>query len=113
IDRPGGVPGAVITGSVDEFQISAAKSWMDLARRTSRTGERTAMKRVEIAAAATVFLATASAFPLNAQEPQEPQPYSVGDALGVRGPDGAFGEISSNVKVYGAIYSAESCSYDA
>ena len=26
--------------------------------------------------------------------------------------DGAFNEISSNVKVYGAIYSAESCSYD-
>ena len=28
-------------------------------------------------------------------------------------PDGAFNPMSSNVKVYGAIYSAESCSYDA
>ena len=27
-------------------------------------------------------------------------------------PDGAFNPMSSNVKVYGAIYSAESCSYD-
>ena len=28
-------------------------------------------------------------------------------------PDGAFNPMSTNVKVYGAIYSAESCSYDA
>lgn len=71
------------------------------------------MNRRHIIAAATAFLATAGAFPLTAQEPQEPQPYSVGDPLGVRGPDGALGAISPNVKVYGAIYSAESCSYDA
>ena len=31
----------------------------------------------------------------------------------IRRPDGTFEPISSNVKVYGAIYSAESCSYDA
>ena len=71
------------------------------------------MNRIHIIAAATVLLASAGAFPLNAQEAQERQPYSVGDPLGVRGPDGALGAISSNVKVYGAIYSAESCSYDA
>ena len=71
------------------------------------------MNRVQIIAAATVLFAASGAFPLNAQEPQEPQPYAVGDPLGVRGPDGTFGAISPNVKVYGAIYSAESCSYDA
>ena len=44
-----------------------------------------------------------------------PQPYIVGNRLGLPinpAPDGAFNPISSNVKVFGAIYSAESCSYD-
>jgi hypothetical protein len=43
------------------------------------------------------------------------QPYIVGNRLGLPTnptPDGAFNPISPNVKVYGAIYSAESCSYD-
>ena len=43
------------------------------------------------------------------------QPYFVGNRLGLPinpTPDGAFNPISPNVKVYGAIYSAESCSYD-
>ena len=67
----------------------------------------------------TKFLATAAglvssfvAGPVLAQQPQAPQPYSVGNALGVTA-EGAFAPISSNVKVYGAIFSAESCSYDA
>ena len=48
--------------------------------------------------------------------PQQPQPFFVGNRLGLPvnpAPDGAFEPISANVKVYGAIYSAESCSYDA
>jgi hypothetical protein len=48
--------------------------------------------------------------------PAAPQPYVVGNQLGlpiIPTADGAFNPISSNVKVYGAIYSAESCSYDA
>ena len=47
--------------------------------------------------------------------PAGPQPYSVGNRLGLPinpAPDGTFNPMSSNVKVYGAIYSAESCSYD-
>jgi hypothetical protein len=47
---------------------------------------------------------------------QQPRPYFVGNPLGLPinpGPEGAFAPISSNVKVYGAVYSAESCSYDA
>lgn len=51
-----------------------------------------------------------------AQQPQGPRPYAVGNPLGLpvtATPDRAFEAISSNVKVYGAIYSAESCSYDA
>src|SRR6188768_2192615 len=53
-----------------------------------------------------------------AQQPapaSAPQPFSVGQPLGLPmapAADGAFNPISSNVKVYGAIYSAESCSYD-
>ena len=44
-----------------------------------------------------------------------PQPFVVGNRLGLPiepAADGAFNPMSSNVKVYGAIYSAESCSYD-
>jgi hypothetical protein len=51
-----------------------------------------------------------------AQQPQGPQPFFVGSPLGLPvtpAGDRAFEPVSSNVKVYGAIYSAESCSYDA
>jgi len=49
------------------------------------------------------------------QPPQGPQPFFVGNRLGLPinpAADGSFEPMSSNVKVYGAIYSAESCSYD-
>jgi SMP-30/Gluconolactonase/LRE-like region len=49
------------------------------------------------------------------QAPQGPQPYFVGNRVGLPvnpAPDGAFEPASSNVKMYGSIYSAESCSYD-
>ena len=42
----------------------------------------------------------------------QPQPFSVGDSLGVAGPDG-FEAVSPNVTVYGAVVNAESCAYDA
>lgn len=42
---------------------------------------------------------------------QESEPYSVGDPVGLTS-DGEFQPISSNVSVYGAIQSAESCIYD-
>jgi len=54
--------------------------------------------------------------PVFAQQTDESKPYSVGKPLGVSGSpasDGNFQAMSSNVKVYGGIYSAESCSYDA
>jgi hypothetical protein len=49
-----------------------------------------------------------------AQQPA-PQPFTVGQPVGLPvgpSPDGAFNPVTSNVKVYGAVYSAESCSYD-
>ena len=50
------------------------------------------------------------------QAPQSgPQPYIVGNRLGlpiIPDAEGSFNPISPNVKVFGAIYSAESCSYD-
>jgi hypothetical protein len=49
------------------------------------------------------------------QQPPQPQPYFVGQPLGLPmtpAADGTFNAISSNVKVFGSIYSAESCSYD-
>ena len=74
-------------------------------RSTSRAG----------AAALAIVLAPATSL---AQQPppQAPQPFSVGNSVGLPvtpAADGKFEAVSSNVKVYGAIYSAESCSYDA
>ena len=66
---------------------------------------------------AVVIGATTSRAPLAlSQQPPAPQPYAVGNALGlpiVPAATGTFEPMSTNVKVYGAIYSAESCSYDA
>jgi hypothetical protein len=67
-----------------------------------------------VAATGAVALAVGAA----AQAPQgpgKPEPFSVGNPLGLPiapAADGTFNPMSKNVKVYGAIYSAESCSYD-
>lgn len=53
--------------------------------------------------------------PLAAQQTPAPQPFFVGNPLGLPinpAANGAFAPMSPNVKVFGAIYSAESCSYD-
>jgi hypothetical protein len=68
-----------------------------------------------VAGAATLGVGVAVGAVLAQQPPAPPQPFVVGNRLGLPvtpGPDGAFEAMSSNVKVYGAIYSAESCSYD-
>ena len=47
--------------------------------------------------------------------PAGPVPYFVGNRLGMPinpAADGKFEPMSDNVKVYGSVYSAESCSYD-
>jgi SMP-30/gluconolaconase/LRE-like protein len=47
--------------------------------------------------------------------PAAPVPYFVGNRLGMPitpGADAKFEAVSDNVKVYGSVYSAESCSYD-
>jgi hypothetical protein len=74
------------------------------------------MKRVTLLAGASALLIGALGDALAQQPPQGPRPIFVGNPLGLPvepAADGAFAGISSNVKVYGAIYSAESCSYDA
>jgi len=74
------------------------------------------MKLVARMAGAVAFtLAAVPALSLAQQQPATP-PFTVGNPVGIPvtpGPNGAFDAVSSNVKVYGAIYSAESCSYDA
>ncbi len=71
---------------------------------------------VRLAGAAALIIA--GAMIPNAALGQNPTsaPYVVGNPLGLPvlpAPDGKFEPMSPNVKVYGAIYSAESCSYDA
>jgi glucose/arabinose dehydrogenase len=64
---------------------------------------------------ATLLLAILAA-PLSPQQTPTPQPFFVGNRLGLPinpAADGAFEPISPSVKVFGAIYSAESCSYDS
>src|SRR6476469_10688869 len=68
-----------------------------------------------IAAASALVIGTAAGALFAQQPPQGPQPYSVGNRLGLPinpAPNVAFEPMSSNVKVYGSVYSAESCSYD-
>jgi hypothetical protein len=74
------------------------------------------MKRVRFLTNAAGLVAVVAATPLFAQQPQTPLPFFVGNPLGLPvnpAADGKFEPISPNVKVYGAIYSAESCSYDS
>jgi hypothetical protein len=82
------------------------------------------MKRISVLAGAVMFvlvLVLAATVMRAQQPPPQPQPqgapqsFSVGNPLGLPinpSAEGKFDAMSSNVKVYGAIYSAESCSYD-
>ena len=76
------------------------------------------MKTFMLACRLTAFAAALGTGAVIAQQPAPPQgppPFSVGNRLGLPinpAADGAFNPMSTNVKVYGAIYSAESCSYD-
>ena len=69
-----------------------------------------------VGTAAALLVIGVTTRPALAQQPAPaPQPYSVGNPLGLPvtpGAAGAFEAISPNVKVFGSIYSAESCSYD-
>src|SRR5689334_12471885 len=71
------------------------------------------MKRIILASAAMLTIGVVTGV-LVAQQ-QGSQQYFVGNRLGLPinpAPDGTFDAMSQNVKVYGAVYSAESCSYD-
>ena len=73
------------------------------------------MKRFTLVLGPTALAITIGVRLLTAQQTTPPQPFSVGNRLGLPitpAADEAFNPMSSNVKVYGAIYSAESCSYD-
>lgn len=73
------------------------------------------MKRNGFTLGLVLLVGVASGY-LLAQQAQQSQPFFVGNRLGLPinpAADGTFAAMSSNVKVYGAVYSAESCSYDA
>src|SRR5215510_3617050 len=68
-----------------------------------------------LALSAGLALGTALAQQAPPAAPAAPVPYFVGNALGMPinpDPKTPFEAMSSNVKVYGSVYSAESCSYD-
>jgi hypothetical protein len=74
------------------------------------------MKRVTFLASVAALIAGLVAGALLAQQAQQSRPFFVGNRLGLPvepAANGSFEAISSTVKVYGSIYSAESCSYDA
>jgi hypothetical protein len=73
------------------------------------------MNRSTIVASAAALAIGIATGVLLAQQGQAQQPFFVGNRLGLPinpAPDGKFEAMSSNAKVYGSIYSAESCSYD-
>jgi hypothetical protein len=72
-------------------------------------------KRMGFAGGAILAIGIATGVLVAQQQQPAPQPYFVGNRLGLPinpAPGGGFEPISPEVKVYGAIYSAESCSYD-
>lgn len=74
------------------------------------------MKRVTLLTSAATLAIGLAAGALLGQQSQGPQPFFVGNRLGLPinpAADGGFEPMSTNVKVFGSIYSAESCSYDA
>ena len=69
------------------------------------------MKRVMFLAGAAALVIGITPSKTPGQHPQAPRPFFVGNRLGLPvepATDGTFDAMSSNVKVYGAIYSAES-----
>lgn len=74
------------------------------------------MNRITLVASVAALIVGLTAGALLARQAQKSQPFFVGNRLGLPinpSPDGTFEPISSNVKVFGSIFSAESCSYDA
>jgi hypothetical protein len=72
------------------------------------------MNRFSLRAIAAVLIIGLGVSPAAAQH-EDSQTYPVGNPVGVPAAPGAgqsFEPVSSNVTVYGAIYSAESCTYD-
>jgi DNA-binding beta-propeller fold protein YncE len=72
------------------------------------------LKRKAPTLAAALILASIAAAPLASQTASTdgPKPFEAGRPLGTTA-DGVYTPMSANVKVYGAIVNAESCSYDA
>src|SRR5262245_4912597 len=72
------------------------------------------MRHLSLAAAA-LAIGLAAGISFAQAPPQSPQPFFVGNRPGLPitpAPNTTFTPMSSNVKVFGAIFSAESCSYD-
>ncbi|MHA6730315.1 SMP-30/gluconolactonase/LRE family protein [Devosia sp. A369] len=60
-----------------------------------------------------LLLSTGAVNAQQAAAPAEVQPFKAGMPVGVTSRDGVYTPASDNVKMYGALVSTESCSYDA
>lgn len=86
----------------------------DLVRSTpsGRKDRRTRVSSTFCASAALLIICTAGAAKQPGPAAQAAQPFTAGTPLGVTS-DGKFVPLSANVKVFGGVVNAESCSYDA
>jgi hypothetical protein len=78
--------------------------------------ERRAFTMMRTRLLTTIGLLIATGVSAQPPAPAGPQPYVVGSPVGLPvtpTPGTTFAPVSSNVKMFGALYSVESCSYDA
>ena len=83
--------------------------------RLGRDYARRMTRHVVIPTTAALVIGVAAGILAAQQAAPSPQPYFVGNRVGLPvnpAPDGTFNAVSPGVKMFGAIYSAESCSYD-
>jgi hypothetical protein len=70
-------------------------------------------KLLSLTCSAAVLASSAVAIAQDASPAPQDLPFIAGTPVGITNREGAYTPASDNVKVYGAIVSAESCSYDA
>lgn len=71
------------------------------------------MKAILGGAVMALLVGASGAYAQQAAAPAEPKPFAAGQPVGSTTRDGVYTPASDNVKMFGALVSVESCSYDA